>query len=84
MFAAIWDERRPEPDAADRVIEAKGLKQISDTGALEKIVEAWLGENEGENSPVVRMKEDIIDNAKRHNFCKRAPKVRSMIAVSLT
>jgi aspartyl-tRNA(Asn)/glutamyl-tRNA(Gln) amidotransferase subunit B len=45
VFAAIWDERRPEPDAADRVIEAKGLKQISDTGALEKIVDEVLAAN---------------------------------------
>jgi aspartyl-tRNA(Asn)/glutamyl-tRNA(Gln) amidotransferase subunit B len=45
VFAAIWDERRTEPDAADRVIEAKGLKQISDTGALEKIVDEVLAAN---------------------------------------
>ena len=45
VFAAIWDERRLEPDAADRVIEAKGLKQISDTGALEKIVDEVLAAN---------------------------------------
>jgi len=45
VFAAIWDERRAEPDAADRVIEAKGLKQISDTGALEKIVDEVLAAN---------------------------------------
>ena len=32
-------------DAADRVIEAKGLKQISDTGALEKIVDEVLAAN---------------------------------------
>jgi len=45
VFTAIWDERRTEPDAADRVIEARGLKQISDTGALEKIVDEVLAAN---------------------------------------
>ena len=45
VFATIWDERRPEPDAADRVIEAQGLKQISDTGALERIVDEVLAAN---------------------------------------
>jgi aspartyl-tRNA(Asn)/glutamyl-tRNA(Gln) amidotransferase subunit B len=45
VFQAIWDERRAEPDAADRVIEERGLKQISDTGALERIVDAVLAAN---------------------------------------
>ena len=45
VFAAIWDERRTEPDAADQVIEAKGLRQISDAGALETIVDEVLAAN---------------------------------------
>jgi aspartyl-tRNA(Asn)/glutamyl-tRNA(Gln) amidotransferase subunit B len=45
VFQAIWDERRTEPDAADRVIEAKGLRQISDAGALERIVDEVLAAN---------------------------------------
>jgi len=45
VFQAIWDERRAEPDAADRIIEARGLRQISDTGALEKIVDEVLAAN---------------------------------------
>ena len=32
--------------AADSIIEAKGLKQISDTGAIEKIVDAVLADNQ--------------------------------------
>ena len=36
---------------------------------LEKIVKKLLGANEGANSQVVNMKDDIIDNAKRHIFC---------------
>jgi aspartyl-tRNA(Asn)/glutamyl-tRNA(Gln) amidotransferase subunit B len=45
VFQAVWDERRSEPDAADRVIEARGLKQISDAGALERIVDEVLAAN---------------------------------------
>jgi len=45
VFQAIWDERRSEPDAADRIIDARGLRQISDTGALEKIVDEVLAAN---------------------------------------
>jgi aspartyl-tRNA(Asn)/glutamyl-tRNA(Gln) amidotransferase subunit B len=45
VFQAIWDERRTEPDAADRIIDARGLRQISDTGALEKIVDEVLAAN---------------------------------------
>ncbi len=45
VFQAIWDERRAEPDAADRVIEERGLRQISDTGALERIVDEVLAAN---------------------------------------
>ena len=45
VFQAIWDERRTEPDAADLVIEAKGLRQISDAGALEAIVDQVLAAN---------------------------------------
>ncbi|MDI7065881.1 hypothetical protein QMO17_32060, partial [Klebsiella pneumoniae] len=35
IFVAIWEEKATDEAAADRIIEAKGLKQISDTGALE-------------------------------------------------
>ncbi|MEI7445800.1 MAG: Asp-tRNA(Asn)/Glu-tRNA(Gln) amidotransferase subunit GatB [Burkholderiales bacterium] len=45
VFQAIWDERRTEPEAADLVIEARGLKQISDVGAIEKIVDEVLAAN---------------------------------------
>jgi aspartyl-tRNA(Asn)/glutamyl-tRNA(Gln) amidotransferase subunit B len=45
VFQAIWDERLAEPDAADRVIESRGLRQISDAGAIEKIVDDVLSAN---------------------------------------
>jgi aspartyl-tRNA(Asn)/glutamyl-tRNA(Gln) amidotransferase subunit B len=45
IFLAIWDEKATDDAAADRVIEAKGLKQISDTGALEAIIDEVLAAN---------------------------------------
>jgi aspartyl-tRNA(Asn)/glutamyl-tRNA(Gln) amidotransferase subunit B len=42
VFDALWTGEGREVDA---VIEAKGLKQMSDTGALEKIVDAVLAAN---------------------------------------
>jgi aspartyl-tRNA(Asn)/glutamyl-tRNA(Gln) amidotransferase subunit B len=39
VFDALWNK---EGDSADSIIEAKGLKQVSDTGALEKIVDEVL------------------------------------------
>jgi transposase len=39
VFEALW---KGEGTTADAVIEAKGLKQISDSGAIEKIVEDVL------------------------------------------
>jgi aspartyl-tRNA(Asn)/glutamyl-tRNA(Gln) amidotransferase subunit B len=45
IFAIMWDEKADDADAADRIIEAKGLKQISDSGALEKIVDEVLAAN---------------------------------------
>lgn len=45
IFAIMWDEKADDAGAADRIIEAKGLKQISDSGALEKIVDEVLAAN---------------------------------------
>jgi aspartyl-tRNA(Asn)/glutamyl-tRNA(Gln) amidotransferase subunit B len=45
IFQAIWDEKADDEAAADRIIEAKGLKQISDTGALEAIIDEVLAAN---------------------------------------
>ena len=50
LFNKIWDSDqaigscRP-PDEIDEEIEARGLKQISDTGEIEKIVDAVLAAN---------------------------------------
>jgi len=45
VFQAIWDERASDESAADRIIEAKGLRQISDSGELEKIIDDVLAAN---------------------------------------
>lgn len=46
IFVAMWDEKATDEAAADRIIEAKGLKQISDTGALEAIIDEVLAANQ--------------------------------------
>ncbi|WP_114814163.1 Asp-tRNA(Asn)/Glu-tRNA(Gln) amidotransferase subunit GatB [Paraburkholderia kururiensis] len=46
VFLAMWDEKATDEGAADRIIEAKGLKQISDTGALEAIIDEVLAANQ--------------------------------------
>ncbi|WP_133661484.1 Asp-tRNA(Asn)/Glu-tRNA(Gln) amidotransferase subunit GatB [Paraburkholderia sp. BL10I2N1] len=45
IFLAIWEEKATDEAAADRIIEARGLKQISDTGALEAIIDEVLAAN---------------------------------------
>jgi aspartyl-tRNA(Asn)/glutamyl-tRNA(Gln) amidotransferase subunit B len=46
IFLAIWEEKATDESAADRIIEAKGLKQISDTGALEAIIDEVMAANQ--------------------------------------
>ncbi|MGF6808521.1 aspartyl-tRNA(Asn)/glutamyl-tRNA(Gln) amidotransferase subunit B [Paraburkholderia sp. Clong3] len=46
IFLAIWEEKATDEAAADRIIEAKGLTQISDTGALEAIIDEVLAANQ--------------------------------------
>ena len=45
VIPAIWDGNLSQPNAVDDVIEAKGLKQISDSGELEKIIDDVLAAN---------------------------------------
>ena len=45
VFAAMWAEPAEGADLADRIIESRGLKQISDAGAIEKIVDEVLAAN---------------------------------------
>ena len=45
IFAAMWEAPSAEPMLADQLIESKGLKQISDTGALAAIIDEVLAAN---------------------------------------
>jgi len=45
VFGAMWEAKSTSAALADEIIESKGLKQISDTGALEKIVDEVLAAN---------------------------------------
>ncbi len=45
VFDAMWAGEAQGDDAADAIIAAKGLRQISDSGALEKMVDEVLAAN---------------------------------------
>lgn len=45
IFGAMWEAPTDRATMVDDIIEAKGLKQISDSGALEKIVDEVLAAN---------------------------------------
>ena len=46
IFSVMWDEKVKDIDAVDRIIDEKGLKQISDSGALEAIIDQVLAANQ--------------------------------------
>ncbi|MFC5473344.1 Asp-tRNA(Asn)/Glu-tRNA(Gln) amidotransferase subunit GatB [Paraherbaspirillum soli] len=45
VFGAMWEAKSQQENLADEIIESKGLKQISDSGALEKIIDEVLAAN---------------------------------------
>lgn len=45
VFAGMWEAKSASAALADEIIAAKGLKQISDSGALEKIIDEVLAAN---------------------------------------
>jgi aspartyl-tRNA(Asn)/glutamyl-tRNA(Gln) amidotransferase subunit B len=45
VFQALWDSNAQGEDSVDVVIEAKGLRQLSDAGAIEKIVDEVIAAN---------------------------------------
>ena len=45
VFGAMWDAKSDDINSADAIIDAKGLKQISDSGELEKIIDEVLAAN---------------------------------------
>ena len=46
VFAGMWEAKSSDENLADAIIESKGLKQISDSGALEAIVDEVLAANQ--------------------------------------
>jgi aspartyl-tRNA(Asn)/glutamyl-tRNA(Gln) amidotransferase subunit B len=44
VFAALWNR---EADSADALIQARGLMQISDAGAIEKIIDEVIAAHPG-------------------------------------
>jgi aspartyl-tRNA(Asn)/glutamyl-tRNA(Gln) amidotransferase subunit B len=46
VFAAMWQTPSDEIELADKIIDAKGLRQISDVGALEKIIDEVMAANQ--------------------------------------
>ena len=46
VFASMWEQPGDSASLADEIIDARGLRQISDTGALEAIVDAVLAANQ--------------------------------------
>ena len=46
ILEALWEENNPEDTSLiDKLIESKGLKQMSDTGELEKIIDKIIADN---------------------------------------
>jgi aspartyl-tRNA(Asn)/glutamyl-tRNA(Gln) amidotransferase subunit B len=45
VFQLLWENPSESMDAIDIIIETKGLKQVSDTGAIEKIVDEIIAAN---------------------------------------
>ena len=45
VFEVMWTEGGDDPNAADAIIEAKGLKQMSDSGEIERLIDEVLAAN---------------------------------------
>jgi aspartyl-tRNA(Asn)/glutamyl-tRNA(Gln) amidotransferase subunit B len=62
VFEALWSAGADDASDVDAVIEAKGLKQMNDSGALEKIVDEVIAANPG-NVEQVKAGKDKAFNA---------------------
>jgi aspartyl-tRNA(Asn)/glutamyl-tRNA(Gln) amidotransferase subunit B len=47
LFAEMWASPSTDPAIVDALIESQGLKQITDTGAIESLIDGVLAANEG-------------------------------------
>jgi aspartyl-tRNA(Asn)/glutamyl-tRNA(Gln) amidotransferase subunit B len=45
VFVAAWEQKSGQVDLVDSIIETKGLKQVSDSGAIEKIIDQAIAAN---------------------------------------
>src|SRR5690606_27609013 len=45
VFADLWSGDARDADAVDRIVDAKGLRQISDSGELERLVDEVIANN---------------------------------------
>jgi aspartyl-tRNA(Asn)/glutamyl-tRNA(Gln) amidotransferase subunit B len=45
VFEVLWSDAPTDANAVDTIIEARGLKQMSDTGALDAIIDSVLAAN---------------------------------------
>ncbi|MCO5100663.1 MAG: Asp-tRNA(Asn)/Glu-tRNA(Gln) amidotransferase subunit GatB [Burkholderiaceae bacterium] len=45
VFADLWGGQARDADAVDRIVDAKGLRQMSDAGELERIVDEVIADN---------------------------------------
>ena len=61
VFADLWNQPlQSQGDTVDDIINAKGLKQVSDVGALEKIVEEIIAANPGQVTEYRGGKEKVL------------------------
>jgi len=61
LFDAIWMGEESGFEATDRLIEKKGLRQISDAGALEAIVDAVIAKNAAQVAELASGKEKALN-----------------------
>jgi aspartyl-tRNA(Asn)/glutamyl-tRNA(Gln) amidotransferase subunit B len=47
LFSDLWTKPSAYADVVDVMIESQGLKQITDTGAIEAMIDSVLAANEG-------------------------------------
>jgi len=57
IFDALWND---EGDSADSIIEEKGLKQVTDSGAIEAIVDEIIANNSGQVEQYRAGKEQLL------------------------
>ncbi len=70
VFEAMWSEGKP----ADAIIEAKGLQQITDAGAIEKVIDAVIAANPKQLADYRSARTSCSDSSSVR--CRRQPAAR--------